>query len=65
MSSAGGVVLQPALGRTADVYGYGPSYVASAAISALAIPFLVLARREHASSDPIIEPDTQLETGPV
>jgi len=65
MSSAGGVVLQPALGRTADVYGYGPSYVASAAISALAIPFLVLARREHAPSDPIIEPDTQLETGPV
>jgi MFS family permease len=65
MSSAGGVVLQPALGRTADVYGYAASYVASAAISALALPFLVLARREHAPSDPIIEADTQLETGPV
>jgi MFS family permease len=63
MSSAGGVVLQPALGRTADVYGYGASYVASAAISALAIPFLLLARREHAPSDPITESETQLETG--
>ena len=65
MSSAGGVVLQPALGRTADVYGYGASYVVSAAVSALAIPFLVLARREHAPSDPITDSETQLETGSV
>jgi MFS family permease len=65
MSSAGGVVLQPALGRTADVYGYGASYVVSAAISALAIPFLVLARREHAPSDPITEVDAELEVGPA
>ena len=63
MSSAGGVVLQPALGRTADVYGYGASYVVSAAISGLAIPFLLLARREHAPSDPITESETRLETG--
>jgi MFS family permease len=63
MSSAGGVVLQPALGRTADVYGYGASYVVSAAISALAIPFLILARHEHAPSDPITDSETQLETG--
>jgi MFS family permease len=63
MSSAGGVVLQPALGRTADVYGYAASYVVSAAISALAIPFLILARHEHAPSDPITDTETQLETG--
>ena len=63
MSSAGGVVLQPALGRTADVYGYGASYVVSAAISALAMPFLILARHEHAPSDPITDSETQLETG--
>jgi MFS family permease len=53
MGSAGGVVAQPALGRAADVYGYPTTYVVSAAIQALAIPFSILARRENASSDPI------------
>ncbi len=53
MSSAGGVVAQPALGRVADVAGYPAAYVASAAIQALAIPFLVLARKQNAPSDPI------------
>ncbi len=53
MGSAGGVVAQPALGRAADVYGYGASYVIAAAIQALALPFVLLARRENAVSDPI------------
>jgi MFS family permease len=53
MGSAGGVVAQPALGRVADVNGYAASYLVSAGILAIAIPFVVLARREHASSDPI------------
>jgi MFS family permease len=57
MGSAGGVAAQPALGRVADVYGYGASYVVSAGIQALALPFIVLARREHAPSDPITEGD--------
>ncbi len=51
IGSAGGVVAQPALGRTADLFGYPASYVASAAIQALAVPFAFLARRENASSD--------------
>src|SRR5437879_4821349 len=38
MGSAGGVWAQPVLGRVADVWGYGPSYVVGAAISAIAIP---------------------------
>jgi len=54
MGSAGGVVAQPALGRIADVFSYGTSYVAAAGIQALAVPFVLLARRENASSDPII-----------
>ena len=54
MSSAGGVVTQPALGRVADVSGYGTSYVASAAVQAIAVPLLALARRERASSDAIV-----------
>lgn len=53
MGSAGGVVAQPALGRAADVYGYGASYVVSAVVQALAIPFAILARRTNAVSDPI------------
>lgn len=53
MGSTGGVVAQPALGRVADVFGYGPSYVVAAAVQALAVPFVVLARRERATSDPI------------
>lgn len=53
LGSAGGVVAQPALGRTADVYGYPASYVVSGVVQALAIPFAFLARRENASSDPI------------
>jgi MFS family permease len=51
MSSAGGVWAQPALGRVADVGGYGASYLASAGIAALAIPFLALSRRQKADAD--------------
>jgi MFS family permease len=53
MASAGGVVAQPVLGRAADVFGYAIAYLACAAIQLLAIPFLVLARRQNASSDSI------------
>ncbi len=45
MSSGGGVVAQPVLGRTADVWGYPASYLLSGAISAIALPFLAKARR--------------------
>ena len=53
MASTGGVIAQPALGRVADVNGYGPAYLVSAGVSVLALPFVILARREQASSDPI------------
>ncbi len=53
MGSAGGVVVQPALGRVADLSGYATSYLVAAGIQALALPFTLLARREHAVSDPI------------
>jgi MFS family permease len=51
MSSAGGVVAQPALGRSADVWGYPASYLISGALSALALPLLRLARRQRTESD--------------
>jgi MFS family permease len=44
IGNTGGVVAQPALGRAADVYGYGMSYVISAIASAFALPFLLRAR---------------------
>ena len=53
MGSAGGVIAQPALGRVADVSGYATSYVVAAGIQALAIPFVILARRENA----VVRPD--------
>ena len=53
MGSAGGVVAQPVLGRVADVSGYAASYMVAAGIQVVALPFVLLARREHAPSDPI------------
>jgi MFS family permease len=53
MGSAGGVWAQPVLGRVADVWGYGPSYVVGAAISAIALPALALSRRQNAPADTI------------
>jgi MFS family permease len=53
MGSAGGIVVQPTLGKVADVWSYSTSYVVGAVIQAMALPFLVLARREKAESDPI------------
>src|SRR5687767_4107127 len=46
MGSTGGVVVQPVLGRAADIWGYGASYVLSAGIAAGALPFIVLSRRQ-------------------
>jgi MFS family permease len=67
MGSAGGVVAQPALGRTADLYGYPTSYLVSAGIQTLALPFVLLARREKAISDPITddEADADARVEPV
>jgi MFS family permease len=51
LGSSGGVVVQPALGRAADVWSYGTSYLLAAAVNALALPFIALARREHVAAD--------------
>jgi MFS family permease len=65
MTSTGGVWTQPALGRAADVWGYGTSYVIGAGISALAAPLYALSRRQNAPADltdtpPPEEPRTAL-----
>ena len=51
LGSSGGVVVQPALGRAADVWGYGTSYLFGAAISALALPFIYRSRRQNSPAD--------------
>ena len=53
LGSAGAAVIQPALAKSADMWGYGTSYVIGGAIELFALPFLVLARHQHAKSDPI------------
>ena len=56
LSSAGGVVAQPGLGKVADVWSYGSAYLVSAGVEVLALPFILLARRERAPSDPTDDP---------
>jgi MFS family permease len=53
MNSAGGALAQPMLGRVADARGYAAAYWVCGAIQLAALPFLALARREHAASDPM------------
>ena len=54
MGSTGGVVFQPALGRVADVWSYGTSYLVTGAIALFAVPFIALSRREDAEADVIL-----------
>ena len=51
MGSSGGVVTQPILGRTADIYSYSSSFILAGIIQLMALPFVFLARREHTVSD--------------
>ncbi len=54
LGSSGGVVFQPVLGRSADVWGYAGSYLLGGAISALALPFVFLSRRQNAPADAVV-----------
>ncbi len=51
MGSGGGVVFQPILGRAADLGGYGASLIWSGVITAVAVPFVLLSRAQHAAAD--------------
>lgn len=53
VSSSGGVVIQPALGKAADVWSYPVSFLGGAAFQVLALPFMLLAAKENASADEI------------
>lgn len=51
MGSSGGVVIQPVLGRAADVWSYGTSFVVASVFQVIAVPFLLLSRRERVPAD--------------
>jgi MFS family permease len=51
LGSAGGVAVQPALGRVADLSGYAPTFVVSGLVQAAAVPLLLLARRTRTPAD--------------
>jgi MFS family permease len=51
LGSAGGVVFQPILGRSADLGGYGASLLWSGLISAIATPFVLLSRAQRSPAD--------------
>ena len=64
MGSAGGVFAQPVLGRVADVSGYAASYLVSAAVQVVALPLVLLARREKSPSDPTADDGEVTEPAP-
>ena len=51
INSAGGIVAQPVLGKSADIWGYRVSFLLSAAGSALALPFIARARQLNTPAD--------------
>jgi MFS family permease len=65
MASGGGVWTQPALGRAADLWGYAPSYLMSAGISAMALPFLARSRRQNAPADTAGAPSPEAAPQPA
>ncbi len=57
IASTGGVVSQPVLGRVADVYSYSTTYVISAGVQLVALPFMYAAKRTNSPADPIEKTD--------
>ncbi len=49
--SLGGVFIQPALGRSADAWGYGTSLVIGGVVELIGIPFLLASRRQRDAAD--------------
>jgi MFS family permease len=64
LSSGGGVVIQPAFGRVADVWGYPATFALSAAVQAGALPFIRLAQRERATADLVTSEPSPPADGP-
>lgn len=46
VGSSGGIIVQPVLGKVADIWSYPLSYVGGAMFQLLAIPFILMAKKE-------------------
>ena len=55
LGSSGAVVVQPVLGKVADVWNYPVSYLWSSVIQAVALPFIWFSHRERAPADVMTE----------
>ena len=45
MGNVGGIFVQPALGRVADVYSYGTSFIVGVGVQLISVPFILASRR--------------------
>lgn len=63
VGSSGGVVVQPLLGRAADVYGYPASVAVGGVLQLIAVPFLVASRWRHPKADEANAPTTTPNAG--
>lgn len=63
MGSSGGIVVQPVLGRVADVQGYAASFVVGAAIQVVSVPLLSASRRRGAAADVALHASEPLDPG--
>ncbi|MGI9823702.1 MFS transporter [Agromyces sp. Marseille-Q5079] len=61
IGSSGAAVIQPVLGRSADVWGYPFSLALSGVLQALAVPFLWFSRRSGEAADVATTADTAPE----
>lgn len=62
--SLGGVVIQPGLGRAADLWGYGASLMIGGAVELIGIPFLVASRRQGDPADTALDRGDALPMAP-
>lgn len=53
MGSTGGIVIQPLLGKAADVWSYSTSYMIASLFQLASLPFIYLAKKTRATSDNI------------
>ena len=51
MGNTGGVIIQPVLGRTADISGYAASFLLGSLIQLVAVPFIVASRGQNTTAD--------------
>jgi MFS family permease len=51
MGSSGGIVIQPVLGRAADIWNYPTSLVLAGLIQAISLPFLLQAKNQRSPAD--------------